>query len=113
MLHGPNHRYLQNRPEHERDAERREERAPVGQPPLDELVRDVRRQHRELALREVDDVRRLVDEDEREGKAAVDHPERDSLHRERRELRAVEAADEEEDRAGEQEGDGDRRAPLS
>ena len=43
-------------PEHERDRQRREERLPVRQPPLDELVRDVRRRHRQLALGEVDDV---------------------------------------------------------
>ena len=85
---------LEHGAEHEGDRERREERLPVREAPLDELVGDVRRQHRELALREVDDVGRAIDEHEREREAAVDGADREPLHRQLREDRAAQRADE-------------------
>ena len=88
-------RDLEHESEHERDRERREERLPVRQAPLDELVGDVRRRHRELALREIDDAGRAVHEDEREREAPVDGAERKTLHRQLGEDVAAQRADEE------------------
>ncbi len=60
-----------------------------------QLVGDVRRRHRELALREIDDAGRAVHEDEREREAPIHGAERESLHRELREHVAAQGADEE------------------
>ncbi len=79
VLHGPDERDLEQCAEREGDREGRGEGHPVRETPLHQLVRDVRREHRELALREVDDVRRAVDEDEREGEGAVHRAEREPL----------------------------------
>ena len=94
---------LEHGAEHEGDGESGEERLPVREAPLDELVRDVGRRHRELSLREVDDAGRAVDEDEREREAAVDGAEREPLNGELGEDRAAQAADEEADAARDEE----------
>ncbi len=85
--------------ERERDQQRQEEREPVRDAPDRELIRDVRRRHRELALGEVDHFRRAVDQDEREREAAEDRALRETGDRLLREDRARQAADHEEDRA--------------
>ena len=58
-----------------------EEREPVREAPERELVGDVRRRHRHLALREVDHLGRAVDEHEREREAAVDRALREARDR--------------------------------
>ena len=95
----PDEGQLEHGSEHERDGEGREERLPVRKAPLDELIRDERRQHREFALREVDDVGGAVDEDERQGEASVDGAEREPLDGQLGEERAPQTPDEETDRA--------------
>ena len=108
LLHRPHERDLEHGAEHEGDRERREERLPVRQAPLDELPGYVRRRHRELSLGEVDDPGRAVDEDECEREAAVDGAEREPLHRQLGEDLAAQAADEQACGARDQE-QADRR----
>ena len=64
----------------EREHEREEERAPVRDAPVEQLPADEGREHRHLALREVDDPRRAVDQDEREREQRVDAAGRDPRH---------------------------------
>ena len=75
------------------------EREPVGEPPVDQLPRDVRRERRERALREVDHLGRAVDEDERDREARVDAAVREAGDRLLREQRALQRADDQEDAA--------------
>ena len=56
----------------ERDADREEERGPIGQAPLQQLPGDEGREHRHLALREIETVDRLVDHHDRERHAGID-----------------------------------------
>ena len=74
-----------------------EERSPVRQAPEDELVRDERRCHRHLALREVDHLGRAIDEHECEREAREDRALREACDGLLREDRAHERADDEED----------------
>ena len=71
----PDHALVDADAAEERDAEREDERRPVRPAVVrDQRPRDVGREHPHLALREVDDVRRAVDEHEREREARVDRP---------------------------------------
>ena len=102
MLNRPDDRDLEHGAEHEGDRERRREGRPVREAVQHQLVGDVCREHRELALREVDDVRRAVDEDECQREAAVHRAERDALDGVLGEVLALQAADEQEDRDAEE-----------
>ena len=60
-------------------SERRDERRPVAPAVIgDQRPRDVRRERRHLALREVDDARRAVDDHEREREERVDAARREA-----------------------------------
>ena len=114
MLHRPDEDDLEHGSEHEGDGERRGERLPIGQPPLDELPGDVGCRHRELALGEVDDAGRAVDEDECKGEAPVDRADREPLHGQLGEDLAAQAADEKRGCAGnEEQADRWDRAPAA
>jgi hypothetical protein len=89
--------------------ERQEERTPVADAPLHQLPRDVRREHRHLSLREVDDVGRAVDENERERETAEDAAAREPRDRLLGELVADEAADEQRDARGREQQEDRRR----
>jgi hypothetical protein len=84
-LERPDHDLLDRGAAEERDREREEERRPETEAVVrDQRPRDVGREHPHLALREVDHVRRAVDQDEREREARVDRavsePRHDLLH---------------------------------
>ena len=98
VLHGADQRRLDDRAEEEGDDQREEERPPVGDVPEGQLVGEVRRRHRHLALGEVDHLGGAVDEHERERQAGEDRALRQSGHRLLREDRAEQRADEQEDR---------------
>ena len=56
----------------EGERERDDERRPIGQAGLDQHQRDIGGEHRLLALREIDVVRRLIDHHQRERDAGID-----------------------------------------
>ena len=67
-----------------------EERAPVGEAVVDERPGDEGREHRHLALREVDHAGRAVDQDERDGERRPDAARGEADHDLLRQLRPVE-----------------------
>ena len=81
LLDGPDQDALDADAEHERDRKREHEGRPVREPAVHQLPRHVRREHRHLTLREVDDVGRAEDQDEREGHRRVDRAGRDPVHK--------------------------------
>ena len=62
----------------EREHERHGERDPVAHAAIDQGVCDERRQHRHLALGEVDQAHRVVDEDQRQREAREDAADREA-----------------------------------
>ena len=79
--HQREHRRALDRPDHdaldhdaadERDRDRDGQRDPVAHAAPEQREREECREHRHLALREVHEAHRVVDEDEREGEARVD-----------------------------------------
>src|SRR4029453_7714767 len=72
VLHGTDHRALDEEPAHEGDDEGGEEGDPVGQSRLQQRPAEVRAEHGHGALGEVHHVRRLVDHHEGESEARVD-----------------------------------------
>ncbi len=80
-LDRPDHGGVDADPTGEREGERRDERRPVA-PAVVEGQRpgDVRRQRRHLALREVDDAGRAVDDHERQRQERVDPARREAGH---------------------------------
>ena len=75
--HGVDHEPLDHDAADERDHEREEEGDPVRHAAVEQLPADEGREHRHLALREVDDARRAVDQDEREREQRVHAARRD------------------------------------
>jgi len=100
LLDGPDHDLLEDDAAREGDRQRGEEGRPVGQAPDGQLVGDVRRPHRHLALREIDHLGGAVDQDEREREAGEDASLRDAAHRQLGELARGQRADRQEDAAG-------------
>ena len=65
-------------PADERDDDRRSEGAPVGPAGIHQLPGEIGREHRHFALREIDELRRLVDHHQRQRHDRVDAAEREA-----------------------------------
>ena len=80
MLDRPDHDPLDRGAADEGDHERERERGPERESMAHQRPRDEGRERRHLALREVEDIRGAVDEDERQREARVDRPLREPAH---------------------------------
>jgi hypothetical protein len=72
VLHGADDDALDHHAEHEGEHHGEQERRPVGHAGVDQAPGEVGGEHRHLALREVHEVRRLVDHHQRQREAGVD-----------------------------------------
>jgi hypothetical protein len=75
---GPDQHPFNQDAQSERGSQCQQERPPEGNARLDQGQRDERREHGHLALREVDQVRRLVDHHQRQSDAGVDPAHREA-----------------------------------